>query len=220
MFFLAAAGSFAQGLTFGFMGGVPVTALLNSQPPTAGYPQGGLTSNTMDRYLFGASVGWRFRGGFAVEADALHRRLHYEDSLTFAELFQTESEDVSAGDWEFPLQVKYRLPGSAVRPYISAGAALDVLTASSSFSTCCTVYYNPYSLNTTISPGGGTTSAPFGLQRRSVAGAVVGVGLDVQCGPIHILPEARYTHWTGEHFNDFIEKSNQNQVEFLVGISR
>ena len=51
LFLFAAVGSFAQGLTFGFVGGVPLTVLLNSRPPTAGYPQGDLTSNITQSHI-------------------------------------------------------------------------------------------------------------------------------------------------------------------------
>jgi hypothetical protein len=221
LLFFTAAGSFAQGLTFGFVGGVPLTVLLRNDNPQPFGQSSQLFSDITDRSVLGASLGWRFRGGFGLEADALHRHLSYRDSLfELPTVYETEEETVSAGDWEFPLLVKYRLPGEAVRPYFSAGAALDVLTASSKFSICCTPIYDPYTLNTSEVGTTGTTSSPYGFQHKSVVGVAVGLGLDVRWGPIHVLPEIRFTRWTREHLNDIIDNSTQNQVEFLVGISR
>jgi hypothetical protein len=71
-----------------------------------------------------------------------------------------------------------------------------------------------------VVPVSGTNSTPTGLQHKNVSGAVVGAGFDVRCGPIHILPQVRYTRWTREHFNDVIDNSRQDQLEFLVGIGR
>jgi len=50
---------------------------------------------------------------------------------------------------------------------------------------------------------------------------VMGVGLDIHALVIHLSPEIRYTRWGTEHFKlpngSFL--SNQNQAEFLVGIT-
>jgi hypothetical protein len=224
LFFVAAAVSFAQGLTFGFVAGVPLTVLLdNDSPPLfAGdlAPISDLISDTTHRSILGASLGWRLRGEFSLEAEALHRHLDYQDFLEFVmPQIPQESFAVSASDWEFPLVLKYRLPGRVVRPYFSGGAALDVLTASSSYWTYGNVvYYDPYTLSTSIGGTTGTTSSPYGLQHKNVAGALVGFGLDLRCGPLHISPEIRYTRWTNYHFKDAVDNSRQNQAEFLIEI--
>lgn len=255
LIFFTAAASFAQGLTFGFVGGAPLTVLLHgdSSPSPLILPSPNpeslpwvLASNVTDRYIVGPSVGWRFHGGFAVEFDVLYRHLGYENFIPTGmgysvgyNLPVSGDAEVSAGDWEFPLQVKYRLPegslqsvfpGADVRPYISAGAAFDTLRISDSYSLAYGCLANgsfPYQ-----GPGSppppepcfytGETNSPtaFGLQHKNVFGTVTGVGLDVRWGRVHILPEVRYTWWTRLHFDANFENSARNQVEFLVGISR
>jgi hypothetical protein len=51
-------------------------------------------------------------------------------------------------------------------------------------------------------------------------GAVVGAGLDIHALFLHISPEVRYTRWTSQHFTfGNVLNSNQNQAEFLLGIT-
>jgi len=51
-------------------------------------------------------------------------------------------------------------------------------------------------------------------------GFVIGAGIDVHALVIHISPEIRYTRWASPHFNlNGVINSNQNQAEFLVGIT-
>jgi opacity protein-like surface antigen len=66
-----------------------------------------------------------------------------------------------------------------------------------------------------------TTSNPPELHKKTTTGFVVGAGLDVHVLVIHISPEVRYTRWGAQHFlspNGGLQ-SNQNQAEFLVGIT-
>ena len=65
------------------------------------------------------------------------------------------------------------------------------------------------------------TSNPPELNNNTTTGVVVGVGLDVHALFLHISPEVRYTRWASQHFlsgNGLLE-SNQNQAEFLLGIT-
>jgi hypothetical protein len=139
---------------------------------------------------------------------------------------------VSVGDWEFPVQVKYRLPkgslqsvfpGADVRPYISAGAAFDTLRISDTYSVEYQYCSSPDQIHVRcgyIGPGGTNANFAFGLQHKNVFGPVAGVGLDVRWGRVHILPEFRYTRWTRLHFDADFENSARDQFEFLIGISR
>jgi len=246
--------SFAQGLTFGVVGGVPLTVLLYPDSTPAGLatplgdPPWALASNATDRYIVGPSVGWRFHGGFALEFDALHRHLYYENSIASGMGYYAPYEgydlsfagdaQVSAGDWEFPLQVKYRLPagslesvfpGADVRPYISAGAAFDTLRISDSYwlTIGCFSSGTPYQGPGPAPPPepcfyttGANSPTAFGLQHKNVFGEVAGLGLDFRCGPVHISPEIRYTRWIREHFDANFENSARNQFEFLVEFGR
>jgi hypothetical protein len=73
----------------------------------------------------------------------------------------------------------------------------------------------------TAAGGSSSTGNPSQLNEKTTTGFVVGGGLDVRALLIHISPEIRYTRWGAQHFLDpnggF--HSNQNQAEFLVGIT-
>jgi hypothetical protein len=67
----------------------------------------------------------------------------------------------------------------------------------------------------------GTTSSPPELQHSTTTGFVMGAGLDIHALLIHVSPELRYTRWGAQQFfssNGGLQ-SNQNQVEFLIGIT-
>jgi Outer membrane protein beta-barrel domain len=99
----------------------------------------------------------------------------------------------TASAFEFPLLLKYRFPMKLVRPYVDAGAAWDTLA--------------------------GLTQS-LQLKNNTVDGFVMGAGLDAHLLVIHVMPEIRYTRWGSQHFSvpAFLD-SNQNQAEFLVGIT-
>ena len=61
---------------------------------------------------------------------------------------------------------------------------------------------------------------PAVVNKNSTAGFVMGAGVDLHLG-VHIMPEFRYTRWSSAQIVDpssFL-KSNQNQAEFLLGIT-
>ena len=130
--------------------------------------------------------------GFGVEVDALYR--HFDYTNIVGSTTGALGSVASAGDWEFPLLLKYRFPAKLVRPYVDGGVAFDRVT--------------------------GLTSAVTGNpEKDTTTGAVFGAGIDIHL-VIHILPEIRYTRWTSQHFNIAnVLSSNQNQAEVMVGIT-
>jgi hypothetical protein len=63
-----------------------------------------------------------------------------------------------------------------------------------------------------------------GADHGVVAGFVAGGGLELRIGRIHVSPEVRYTRWFSQNFTNSgyeygILQSNQNQAEFLVGVT-
>jgi hypothetical protein len=50
-------------------------------------------------------------------------------------------------------------------------------------------------------------------------GVAVGGGVDIHAAFLHISPEVRYTRWMTQRFAEYGLTSNQNQAEFLVGIT-
>ena len=103
------------------------------------------------------------------------------------------SGSTTSNAWEFPLLVKYKFPSKIVRPYVDAGVAWDTLQ--------------------------GLSNATE-LKSSTTMGAVLGAGLEVKALVLKISPEIRYIRWTSQHFDVAnLLQSNQNQAEFLVGIT-
>jgi outer membrane protein W len=182
---LFAAAAWAQPFSAGIKAGLPLTDFVNTVT--------GVTSTTTNRYLVGPTAELHLPWGFGVELDALYRHFDYTN-IVGSTLGAVGSVN-SAGDWEFPLLLKYRFPAKVVRPYVDAGVAWDKLS-------------------------GVTNAATGNTQKTTTMGGVLGVGLDVHIAIIHILPELRYTRWTVKHFNlANVLNSRQNQAEFMVGIT-
>jgi len=155
----------------------------------------GTASSKTNRYLVGPTVELHLPAGFGVELDALYRRFDYSNPVGSTVNGVITFANTSSSAWEFPLLLKYRFPAKIVRPYVDAGVAWDTVT----------------NLANTLS--GGTT-------KGTTMGAVLGAGVDIHVLIIHILPELRYTRWTDQHFNlTNVLHSNQNQAEFMVGIT-
>jgi hypothetical protein len=66
-----------------------------------------------------------------------------------------------------------------------------------------------------------STSSPAELANTTTRGFVLAGGVDVKALVIHVAPEVRYTRWGARQFIDpaGLINSNQNQAEFLVGIT-
>lgn len=189
-FLFLAASAAAQPFSAGVKVGLPLTDFLNTV--------NGTTSSTTDRYLVGVTAELHLPLGLGIEADAIYRHFNYKDIIGSTANAVTTTG--SNGNWEFPLLLKYRFPAKVVRPFIDGGVAWDTLT--------------------------GVSNAVTGVQpvRKTVNGIVFGAGIDVHF-VIHIIPEIRYTHWTDPQYN-FVNgsgggllTSNQNQAEFMVGIT-
>lgn len=191
MFLFAAGAALAQPIGFGVKAGVPLNDLVNTvQSPNFGF------NSTTNRYIIGPSVELRLPFGLGVEVDALYRHYNFQPNST------TGTAGGSTGAWEIPLLAKYRLPTKVVRPFVDGGIAWDKLQGFTSFATSVAQ----------LSPQ---------VRHDVTMGYVVGAGIDIHALFLHISPEVRYTRWGAQHFLDpnggF--SSNQNQAEFLLGIS-
>ena len=164
-----------------------------------------------NRYIVGPTVEVRLPFGFGIEFDALFRHLHYTSSGNLVDVV-VDSRTTSDA-WEFPILAKYRLPTKIVRPYIDGGVAFDTLSGLKQTITQTVI---PTRITSTR-----TTTNPSDLDNKTTVGAVVGLGVDIHALILHISPEIRYTRWSSQHFlstNGLLE-SNQNQAEFLLGIT-
>ncbi len=154
-----------------------------------------ISTSVPNRYVIGVMAEVRLPFGLGVEGDALYRHLNYSAQIT------NFNDRVTASAWEFPILLKYRFHAPIARPYVAAGVAWDTLSG----------------VTDTLSSL--VTSHPA-LANSTTTGFVMGAGLDIHALVIHISPELRYTRWGSPHFNlSGVINSNQNQAEFLVGIT-
>jgi len=133
-----------------------------------------------------------------VEADALYRHFNYQASGNLVDALV----NISANNaWEFPLLLKYRMPGLFVRPFLDAGVAFDRWSGSKQLRVLAVV---------TKSDVSGTDT-----------GFVAGGGIELHTPLIRLSPEIRYTRWGASSITDLSGalRSNQNQVEILVGLT-
>ncbi len=202
LFLLVTTCGLAQPISAGIKAGVPLTDFLNAaQSGTFNY------SAPTQRYIVGGTVEVRLPLGFAVEADALYRRLGYTGSGNLVDVFTTSH--TTGSNWEFPLLLKYRFHFPIVRPFLDAGVAWDTLAGLQQ--TISEV--SPVSLS--------SNSSPAELKRNTTMGFVLGAGVDIHALFLHISPEIRYTRWNAQQISDALGllHSNQNQAEFLVGFT-
>jgi opacity protein-like surface antigen len=202
LFIFSAAALAQQPFSAGVKVGVPLTDFINTVQS-----QNFVYNSSTNRYIVGAMAELRLPFGLGVEFDALYRRLHYNGSGTLTNILV--SSQTTGNAWEFPLLLKYRIPGKIVRPYVEAGAAWDTLSG----------------LKSDISRFSGqvlsSSGSPAELKNSTTTGFVIGAGLDVHAILLHVSPEIRFTRWGSKHFADVngLLRSNQNQGEFLLGIT-
>ena len=209
LFLLGAASAFSQPFSFGLKGGLPMDDFLS----TAESGHFNYSSNT-NRYIIGPTAELRLPFGIGIEADILYRHFSYTSSgfvSGTSGVFQTTKTTSNA--WEFPLLLKYRLPLplKIIHPYVDGGVAWDTL---SGVTQAITKTVNNVTSNS-------STSNPVELGDSTTRGFVLGAGISVKALLIRISPEVRYTRWGAKHFFDPNGglSSNQNQAEFLLGIT-
>lgn len=187
---LGATALVAQPFGFGVKGGVSMNDFIDALSSPSFL---GYTTTT-DRYIIGPMVELRLPFGLGVEFDALYRNYSFQNTIFGG---------ARTGAWEFPLVAKYRFHFPVVRPYVEGGVAWDKL----------------FGFEQLVSEVLPATSAQ--VRHDTVSGYVLGAGIDLHLLIIHIAPEIRYTRWGAQHFLDpnggF--SSNQNQAEFLVGLT-
>ena len=201
---LGAAAASAQPFSAGLKVGLPLNDFIDTV-------QSGSfkASSYTNRYILGVTAQLNLPLGLAIEGDALYRHFNYQSASTLVDA--VTSAYATSNAWEFPLLLKYRFPSHIVRPYVDGGVAWDTIQG---LSETITATLAPSHTTTT------TVSNPPELAHSTTMGVVFGVGLEVKALIIKISPEIRYTRWTNQHFTlANALNSNQNQAEFLVGIT-
>ncbi|MEO5923677.1 MAG: outer membrane beta-barrel protein [Bryobacteraceae bacterium] len=202
----AALPALAQPVSVGFKVGLPITdAFETAKGNSTAY-----ATNTK-RYLVGPSIQFNLPARFAIEVDALYKRLgyQYDQSLPNGTVYAK----TVANSWEFPALVKFTILPGPISPFVGAGGALRHVSGIKQ-------------LRRTVNAGLATInqeldSAPE-FNKRNDVGAVFAAGIQFKAGRVRITPELRYTHWGSENFRDPINsllRTNRNQGDFLLGFS-
>jgi outer membrane protein W len=149
-----------------------------------------LTSGSKD-YVIGPTFEIRLPFHLSVEADALYRPLHYNLWTST----QGSAQGNTISNWEIPIVAKYHFHAPVVKPYLEAGPSFRALG----------------NLGYTLSSDD---------ERLSDKGFTLGAGVDFKIPLVRISPEIRFTHWGSDsNVPAGGPSTNQNQAEFLVGVS-
>ncbi len=196
LYLLCSTAASAQIFSAGIKGGVPLTDFF-----TTVSNQSFSFSPSTSRYIIGPTAELHLPFGFGIEVDALYRHMSYTGSGVFQGV--AAAANFNSGNWEFPVLAKYRFHGKIARPFIDAGVAWDTLSGISQ------------SVAQSVSNG-----SPTVVKKNTTTGFVLGGGIDLHV-VIHVIPEIRYTRWGSTQVIDptTLLKSNQNQAEFLLGIT-
>jgi opacity protein-like surface antigen len=183
----------AQLISGGIRGGLPLTDFYQAVSSS-----GASLSSTSTRFIIGPTIELHLPAGFGLEADAVYRHFDYRASVN---LIDSLANLGASNGWEFPLLLKYRLPGPFVRPFLDAGVAFDRWSGFKQLQVLAV---------TTRSDVSGTNT-----------GFVAGAGIELHTPLIRLSPEIRYTRWGASSITDVSGalRSNQNQVEVLVGLT-
>jgi hypothetical protein len=178
-------------LSFGVKGGFPLTD-----------PLGNATLNGIDtitrvfsnskNYVIGPMVELNLPFGLSVEADALYRPLNLTTETQVLPMTTVTRSSVGFHSMEFPILLKaHFLHTPVVKPYVEAGPVFRYVASKV-----------PYLSN---------------------SGFALGAGLDFKLLLVRIGPELRFSRWGHDSAsplrNISLPPSNQNQAEFLIGLS-
>jgi hypothetical protein len=197
---------FAQPVSFGVEGGVPITDAFDTfRGNTASY-----ATNT-HRYVVGPAFQIHLPLRLTAEVDALYKRLGYQYNA-FTPTTRTFAATV-ANSWEFPILVKWEITPGPIRPFVDVGLSFRHISG---------VKEIRQIVNTTTGAIGVTTNTdPREFHKATDEGFVFGAGVALKLGPVRIGPELRYTRWGSENFEDPVGSllhTNKNQGDFLIGI--
>jgi opacity protein-like surface antigen len=179
-------------IIIGVRGGVPLNDAIQAVQSGSG------ASSSTDNYVVGPTLGIRLPLGFSVTGDALFTRLNFSE--------QSGSFKASSNSLEFPVLLRFTPGSGPLRPFIGAGASVRHL---SNFSNAGSFFT-------------GGSSSDHGLEKSLGIGFVIGGGVDLRLGPLHVSPEIRYTHWNSNDVSSAfsnVVKFNDNEGQILVGLT-
>jgi hypothetical protein len=152
-------------------------------------------------YTVGPSVEFRLPAGFAIEIDALYRRLGLRDSgLTVFTEYDAFTDRWRGNAWEFPLLPKYYFRRrERWQPFVGAGMAMRYLSRQHQGNEAG-LYGSFYEIHQS--------------DRQFIVGETAGAGIRIRTGHIEWLPQFRYTRWNASGI-----LTEPNQAEVLLGIA-
>jgi hypothetical protein len=192
--FLLSQVAFAQPLSFGIRGGVPLTGAFSDVTfPSSGSEFVRQFSGS-DEYLIGPMVELHLPFGFSVEADALYHPLDLTEQIDNGT--STFSNSTTINSWEFPILAKYHfLPFPIVKPYVEAGPSFRAVGRANT---------------------GYLSKAAFTIG-AGVEVKLLRLRLEPEFRYIRWGKDANLTYGPSPVTN--LAASNVNQVEFVVGIA-
>ncbi len=199
-FFLTAS-ALAQPISFGVKAGVPITDAFQTVQGNSG----SYFTNTK-RYLIGPTVQVNLPGRFAIEVDALYKRIGYQYEQPSPRIVYAKTV---ANSWEFPVLVKWAILPGPVRPFVDAGAAWRHISGINQF-------------RSVANAAGVEFNNATEFNKRNDIGFVFGGGVEFKLGRVRISPEIRYTRWGSESFRDPVNallRTTRNQGDFILGFT-
>ena len=190
----------AQPISIGVLGGVPLVDQT--------------TGNDESRpYIVGPSIEVRLPAGFALEADALYQRIGNTSSFGLIESFlgtgvaavTGATTRTRANEWEFPVLGKYYFRrDSKWQPFVGTGWALRFADQREA------------GKETIVDASGASSTFVFKDDFRSdvEVGATFAAGVRYRVGRFALLPQVRYTRWSGQ--DNILSK---NEAAASLGIS-
>jgi hypothetical protein len=190
----------AQSVSFGVIGGGRPLETVSSP-----------ASDESKGYTIGPMVDIGLPFGLGFEVDALYSRGGY--TAFNASVLSSETLRQRTNSWEFPLLVKHTMPFPIVKPFLEVG-------------------YAPRHISGSLDTSGSFLSSPSGQMttfntHNSVGftshGLVLGGGVKIGAGPLHVSPQIRYTRWNNSPFGfNFPDgpsfSASQNQIDLLIGV--
>lgn len=197
----------AQLISVGAKAGVP--ALDAFKIATSG--PGTTYESHFRRYTVGPMIEVGVPFGFAIEFDALYRRIGYSSAADGAGLVSYAR--TSGNSWEFPLIVKHKFGPRFFRLYAGGGATFNHLSDLKTLGQSFDAVLNRFTLINLL--------VPSELRRSNNYGAVTVFGVQVGAGRVRVSPEIRYTRWGRRTFSDLngLFDSEKNQFDFLIGLT-
>ncbi|MFZ0429087.1 MAG: hypothetical protein WAO20_13290 [Acidobacteriota bacterium] len=188
--------TYARDISVGFIAGLPVTNLLEARE--------GTVSKT-GRYTFGPDLRIGLLHDFAVDINLLYKTAEFG--------FQSDPARAAIRRLEFPVQLRYRLPGPGLRPWIEVGMSFNRVMSVAGSDPC-----GPPGLDERFYCLSGVPAIE--MRHRSTHGPVLGAGVEFRKNRLQLDTEIRVTRWVDRNFGtrESPLQSNLTQIEVLVAV--